>query len=319
MAEQKHKLIIIGSGPAGLTAAIYAARADLAPLLIGGKTPGGQLMQTTEVENFPGFIEGIMGPDLMHNMTKQAERFGTQIQNVDVTSVDFSKQPFIIKTDEQEYHADSVIIATGATAKWLGLESEEKFKGRGVSSCATCDGAFFRDKKVYVVGGGDSAMEEADFLTKFASSVTVLVRGDSLKASKIMQARVEKNPKAEILFNTEVKEVLGETTMTGLKLWNNKEEQESEVEGSGLFVAIGHKPNTGIFKDYLETNEIGYLVVKDQTKSSIPGVFIAGDVHDYRYRQAISAAGSGCMAAIDAEKYLAELEGSETIATEVRD
>lgn len=311
MADTKQKLIIIGSGPAGLTAAIYAARAELSPLLIGGLTPGGQLMQTTEVENFPGFPEGIMGPDLMLNMTKQAERFGTTILNTNATEVDFSKKPFIVKTEDASYEAESVIIATGASAKWLGLESEEKLKGRGVSSCATCDGAFFRDKKVYVVGGGDSAMEEADFLTKFASSVTVLVRGGELKASKIMQARVEKNAKAEILYHTSVKEVLGDTTMTGLRLINNETQEETEVEGSGLFVAIGHIPNTTIFKDYLETNEIGYLKVTNSTHTNIEGIFVAGDVHDYRYRQAISAAGSGCMAAIDAEKYLAELGATE--------
>lgn len=303
-----HNLLIIGSGPAGLTAAIYAARAELKPVVVAGKTPGGQLMLTTEVENFPGFEHGIMGPDLMQNMTKQAERFGAQFIYEDATAVDFTQTPYTIKTGTQSLQAKSVIVATGASSKWLGLESEAKLRGRGVSSCATCDGAFFRNKKVFIIGGGDSAMEEANFLTRFATSVTVIHRRDTLSASKIMQERAKNNPKIDFLWNSEVVEVLGDKVVTGVKVKNTQTGETSEHAGDGLFVAIGHAPNTDIFKQFLDVDEKGYLKVMDFTKSKIPGVFIAGDVFDYRYRQAITAAGFGCMAALDAEKYLAAQE-----------
>lgn len=310
MENEVHKVIIIGSGPAGLTAAIYTARAELEPIVLAGAQPGGQLMITSEVENYPGFPKGITGPELMQNMIEQAERFKTKMVYENATEVDFSKSPYIIKTDKHTYKAEAVIIATGASARWLGIESEEKLKGKGVSACATCDGAFFKDKKVYVVGGGDSAMEEASFLTKFASSITVLVRKDALRASKIMQERAENNPKIDFMWNTEVKEVLGDTKMTGLKLLNNKTNETSEVTGDGLFVAIGHKPNTDIFTDHLEVGKGGYLVNNspENAATNVPGVFIAGDVFDFTYRQAITAAGYGCMAAIDAERYLAHKE-----------
>jgi thioredoxin reductase (NADPH) len=305
-----HELLIIGSGPAGLTAAIYAARAEMKPIILGGKTPGGQLMTTSDVENFPGFPDGIMGPDLMSNMMKQAKRFGSELLYENATEVDFSSSPLIVKTEQNTYQAKSVIVATGADAKWLGLDSEERLKGKGVSSCATCDGAFFRDKKLYVVGAGDSAMEEADFLTKFASSVTVLVRKgqEDMRASKIMQQRVMDNEKIDMQFHTSVLEVLGETTVTGLKLVNNDTKEESEVQADGLFVAIGHKPNTEIFKGVLSMNQVGYLerINPRNTTTEVDGVFMAGDVHDNQYRQGITAAGFGCMAALDAEKYLAK-------------
>lgn len=305
MSDTIHKLIIIGSGPAGLTAAIYAARAELKPIVIAGKTPGGQLMLTTDVENFPGFEHGIMGPDLMQNMTKQAQRFGATILNEDATQVDFNQAPYTVKTPTKTLQAHTVIVATGASSRWLGLESETRLRGHGVSSCATCDGAFFRNKKVFIVGGGDSAMEEANFLTKFASSVTVIHRRDTLSASKIMQDRAMKNPKIDFLWNSEVVEVLGDKNMTGLKVKNSQTGEISEHPGDGMFVAIGHAPNTDIFKAHLDVDEKGYLKAMDFTKSKVPGVFIAGDVFDYRYRQAITAAGFGCMAALDAEKYLA--------------
>lgn len=308
MKDGVHDLLIIGSGPAGLTAAIYAARAELKPVIIAGKAPGGQLMMTTEVENFPGFEHGIMGPDLMSVMIKQAERFGATLIYEDAIAVDFSKEPFMVKTGSKEFFGKSVIIATGASTRWLGIESETRLRGHGVSSCATCDGAFFKNKKVFIVGGGDSAMEESNFLTKFASSVTVIHRRDSLNASKIMQERAKANPKINFMLEREVIEVLGEQKVTGLKLRNLKTNEVSEVAGDGLFLAIGHVPNTAIFKPYLELDVKGYLVVTDGTKSKVPGVFIAGDVHDYRYRQAITASGFGCMAALDAEKYLASKE-----------
>ncbi len=304
------KLIIIGSGPAGHTAAIYAARAELKPLMIEGRQPGGQLMLTTEVENFPGFPEGLMGPELMDLFKKQSERFGTRIITDNVEEVDFSQRPFKIKTSDQEFLAESVIISTGASAKWLGIPGEEKYQGRGVSACATCDGFFFKDKQVVVVGGGDSAMEEAIFLTKFATKVTVAVRKDKLKASKIMAARAEKNPKITFLWNTEVREVLGDgEKMTGLKLFNNKTNEESELNAQGLFVAIGHKPNTEIFASWLDLDKKGYILVKPgSTATSVEGVFAGGDVMDFKYRQAVTAAGTGCMAALDAERWLATQE-----------
>jgi len=304
------KLIIIGSGPAGHTAAIYAARAELAPLMFEGRVPGGQLMLTTEVENFPGFPKGLLGPEMMQLFKEQSERFGTRIVADDVTSVDFTQHPFVVKTEDKEFRAEAVIISTGASAMWIGVPGEKEYGGRGVSACATCDGFFFKGKQIVVVGGGDSAMEESNFLTKFASKVTVMVRKDTLRASKIMQERAMKNPKIEFLWNTEVKEVLGDgTKVTGLKIFNNKTNAESVFATEGLFVAIGHVPNTAIFKGQLNLDEKGYLKVQPgSTKTNIEGVFAAGDVADHVYRQAITAAGTGCMAALDAERWLAARE-----------
>jgi len=304
------KLIIIGSGPAGHTAAIYAARAELKPLMIEGRTPGGQLMLTTEVENFPGFPKGMMGPEMMMQFKEQSLRFETRIESDDVTSVDFSVHPFVVKTAEKTYQAESVIVATGASAMWIGVPGEKEYSGRGVSACATCDGFFFKGKNIVVVGGGDSAMEEANFLTKFATKVTVLVRKDTLRASKIMQERAKKNPKIEFIWNTEVKEVLGDgAKITALKIFNNQTNETSEFPTEGLFVAIGHKPNTDIFKGQLELDGKGYVVVQPgTTRTNIDGVFAAGDVADHVYRQAITAAGTGCMAALEAERWLAARE-----------
>ncbi len=320
MNSEVQKLAIIGSGPAGLTAAIYAARANLNPVMFAGLTYGGQLMLTTEVENFPGFPDGIQGPDLMQNMLKQAERFGTKILYEDVISVDFKQHPFKIKSDSGEYFAHSVIIATGAASLWLGLPSEERLRGRGVSSCATCDGAFFRGKEIIVVGGGDAAMEEANYLTKFASKVTVLNRGEVLRASEIMAERARSNPKITILMNTAVEEFLGEQKLTGVKIKNTKTNESSVMNVEGAFIAIGHKPNTNIFQGQVEVDAAGYVIRKGREQeakvsesgadahypsaTSVPGVFVGGDVHDHHYRQAITAAGMGCMAALDAEKYL---------------
>ncbi len=311
---ETRNLIIIGSGPAGYTAAIYAARAELKPLLFEGQAlggqPGGQLMLTTEVENFPGFPGGIQGPEMMEQFKKQAERFGTEILPKDVTSVDFSVRPFVVKSGDETYTANSVIITTGAQAKWLGVPGEKELQGRGVSACATCDGFFFKEKHVVVVGGGDSAMEEANFLTRFASKLTLLVRKDELKASKIMQDRVKANPKITLLFNSEVQEVIGDgTKMTGLKILNNKTQEVSDLAADGLFIAIGHKPNTEIFAGQIEIDPVGYIVTKPQsTETSVEGVFAGGDVADHIYRQAVSAAGTGCMAALDAERYLSRME-----------
>lgn len=304
------KCIIIGSGPAGYTAALYAARAALDPLLFEGREPGGQLMLTTEVENFPGFPEGLMGPELMQQFKKQAERFGTNIKSEFVTGIDFASYPFKVSTEDAEYEAEAVIVSTGATAVWLGVPGEEEYQGRGVSACATCDGFFFRDKHVVVVGGGDSAMEEATFLTKFASKVTVVVRRDELRASKVMQERAQKNEKISFMWNTQVKEVLGDgQKVTSLTLVNNKTQEESTLDADGVFMAIGHKPNTTLFKDVLDMDEKGYLVTEPgSTKTNIEGVFAAGDVADHYYRQAITAAGTGCMAALDAERWLSSRE-----------
>ncbi len=307
--NQTHKLVIIGAGPAGLTAAIYAGRAELKPIVITGKEPGGQLMTTTDVENFPGFEEGIMGPDLMSKMMKQAERFGGKLVYEEATEVDFSKQPYMIKTPTQTFLAESVIVATGATARWLGIESETRLRGHGVSACATCDGAFFKNKDVYVIGGGDSAMEESLFLTKFAKSVTVIHRRDKLNASKIMQERAKANPKISFRWNSEVVEVLGEKNVTGLKLKDIPTAKVEEVKADGLFVAIGHVPNTMIFKHFLKADDkVGYLIADNGAKTPLPGIFIAGDVFDRTYRQAVTAAGFGCMAALEAERYLAAKE-----------
>jgi thioredoxin reductase (NADPH) len=299
-----YKVIIIGSGPAGLTAGIYAARANLKPLIVAGLTFGGQLMLTTEVENFPGFPKGIMGPDLMQNMIAQAERFGAEVVYDDVTKVDFSKKPFILEVGKETYTADSVITSTGASSLWLGIPSEEKFRGKGVSSCATCDGFFFKDREIIVVGGGDSAMEEASYLTKFASKVTLIHRRGEFRASKIMQDRVLNNPKISVMFNTTIEEFLGDEKLRSVKLKDTVSGEVREVPIEGVFVAIGHKPNTDLFKGQLDLDDKGYLIPIENTRTKIPGVFVAGDVRDYRYRQAITAAGMGCMAALDAEHYL---------------
>ena len=298
------KLLIVGSGPAGLTAAIYAARANLEPIVLAGSTPGGQLMLTSDVENYPGFPDGIQGPELMALFRAQAERFGTQIVDVDIDRADLSRRPSRIWARGVEYKAEAVIVATGASAMWLGLESETRLRGRGVSACATCDGFFFRDKEIAVVGGGDTAFEEASYLTRFASKVHMLHRRDEFKASRIMVERARANPKIEIHTNTAVEEVLGDEKVSALRISDTATGAEQVLPADGLFVAIGHKPNTEAFREWLEVDAKGYLVVRDHTNSEIEGVFIAGDVHDHRYRQAVTAAGDGCMAAIDAERWL---------------
>jgi len=309
-----HRLIIIGSGPAGFTAALYAARANLKPVLFEGMQPGGQLTITTEVENYPGFEHGIQGPELMDVMRKQAHRFGAESIFNEITEVDFSRRPFILKTHDNVYTADAVIVATGASAKLLGIESEGKFMGHGVSACATCDGFFFKGLKVLVIGGGDTAMEEANYLTKFASEVTLVHRRGEFRASKIMQERVEKNPKVKFMTNKVVKEVIGSDengrkSMTGAVLLDTKDKSTTKVDADGLFVAIGHKPNTELFKGILDMDETGYLITKPgSTYTNIPGVFAAGDVSDKTYRQAVTAAGTGCMAAIDVERWLESQE-----------
>ena len=305
-----HHVAIIGSGPAGFTAALYTARANLKPVMFEGLQPGGQLTITTEVENYPGFEDGIQGPQLMDIMRKQAERFGAKSIFQEVTEVDFTKRPFIIKTYENVHSADAVIIATGASAKLLGIESEGKYMGFGVSACATCDGFFFKGLKIMVVGGGDTAMEEANYLTKFASEVTVVHRRHEFRASKIMTERAHKNRKIKFLTNKVVKEVLGKEednrkTMTGVILQDTMDNSTQKYDVDGLFIAIGHKPNTDLFKGILDMDETGYLKVEPgSTYTKIPGVFAAGDVTDKIYRQAVTAAGSGCMAAIDAERWL---------------
>lgn len=305
-------VVIIGSGPAGLTAALYAARANLEPLVIAGYEAGGQLMITTDVENYPGFPEGIMGPDLMEKFRKQAARFGTRFIDKDVSSVDFSKRPFTLDVEGEKVRAHAVIVATGASAKWLGLPSESRLRGHGVSACATCDGFFFKGKEVAVVGGGDTAMEETSFLTKFATKVYLIHRRNEFRASKIMQKRVLENPKVEVIYDTEVAEVLGEKTVEGLLLRNVKTGATSKLAVGGFFLAIGHAPNTGFLKGQLDVNEKGYIVTHGdlETRTSVEGVFVAGDVFDMRYRQAITAAGSGCKAAIDVERWLHETEGT---------
>lgn len=304
-----HNIVIIGSGPAGLTAALYAARAELKPVVIAGLTPGGQLTQTTEVENFPGFPEGIQGPDLMQNMIKQVERFNTKVAYENVTGVDFSVRPFMVKTETAEYKSKAVIIATGADANWLNLPNEQRLRGKGVSACATCDGFFFKGKDVVVIGGGDSAMEEANFLTKFATSVTVIHRREEFKASKIMLKRAQDNPKIKFITNVTVLDVLGEKTVEGVRIRHNITNEEQTILAGGYFAAIGHTPATKVFANSgVEINEKGYIVPKEFTQTNIAGVFVSGDVHDHRYRQAITAAGEGCKAALDAEKYLAEQE-----------
>ena len=305
-------LIVIGGGPAGYTAALYAARANLKPLVIEGFNWGGQLMITSEVENYPGYVDGIMGPEMMQIFRAQAERFGTEYVTDDVTRVDFSERPFRVWVENEEYRARAVIVATGATARQLGLESERKLHGRGVTYCATCDGAFYREREVVVVGGGDSAMEEALFLTKFASKVTIVHRRDGFRASPIMVDRARAHEKIEILTPYVVDEVLGvdEGKLTGIRLQHAETGETLDYATDGLFVAIGHDPTTKLFVDWLDHDENGYLVTKGKsTETNIPGVFAAGDVQDHVYRQAITAAGSGCQAALDAERFLAELEG----------
>jgi thioredoxin reductase (NADPH) len=305
---QHERLVIVGSGPAGYTAALYAARANLNPLLFEGMQPGGQLTITSDVENFPGFPEGILGPELMEKMKKQAERFGTRFEMGEVTRVDLSRRPLQLWMDDRAFTADAVVIATGASAKWLGIPSEKKYQGRGVSACATCDGFFFRNVEVAVVGGGDTAMEEASFLTKYATKVYVLHRRDELRASKIMQDRVRKNPKIELVLSVVPEEILGDGKgVTGVRLKNTKDGSTRELPLKGVFMGIGHEPNTKIFRGQVEMNDVGYIGVKSPTTAtSVPGVFAAGDVADPSYRQAISAAGSGCQAAIDAERWLGE-------------
>jgi thioredoxin reductase (NADPH) len=300
--------LIVGSGPAGYTAAIYAARADMKPVMYAGMQPGGQLTITTDVENYPGYPEGIMGPEMMELFRKQAERFGTDIRYGMITSVDFSgKPPFKLIADEKhEIHAETVIIATGASAKWLGIPSEEKLNGRGVSACAVCDGFFFKGKDVAIVGAGDTACEEASYLAKICTKVYMIVRRDEFRASKAMQNRVLATPNIEVLFNSETDEILGETKVEGARIKNRKTGEMRNIDISGFFVAIGHQPNTGIFKDYLTMDETGYLLtIPGTSKTNIEGVFACGDAQDKVYRQAVTAAGSGCMAALDAERYLA--------------
>jgi thioredoxin reductase (NADPH) len=302
-------VIIIGSGPAGLTAAIYAARADLSPLVIEGSSAGGQLMTTTEVENFPGFKDGILGPDLMLNMREQAARFGAEFVQGDATAVNLAEHPFTVEVFKETHRAKALIVATGASAKWLGIESEQALIGHGVSACATCDGFFFRGKQVAVVGGGDSAIEEATFLTKFATQVTIIHRRNELRASRIMQDRARANPKIQFIWDTVVEDILDpkEGHVTGLVLRNVKTGERSTFPVDGVFMAIGHQPNTALFRGQLEMDATGYIITSNGTKTSVPGVFAAGDVADRVYRQAITAAGSGCMAAIDAERYLQSL------------
>ncbi len=301
-----HDVIIIGSGSAGYTAAIYACRAGRKTLILAGSIPGGQLMITSDVENFPGFPEGVLGPELMEKLRRQAEKFGPEIIYDDVSFVDFSSRPFKVVGGGKSYEGKSVIIATGANAKWLGLPSETKFRGRGVSSCATCDGFFFKGKDVVTVGGGDTAMEEATFLANITNSVTVVHRRDALRASKIMQERATANPKIHFVWDSTVKEITGDDKVTGVQLHNLKSGKDSHVNAEGVFVAIGYDPNTGFLKGKVELDSQGYVVTRKDTETSVPGVFAAGDVRDHKYRQAVTAAADGCMAAIDADRFLAE-------------
>jgi thioredoxin reductase (NADPH) len=304
MADERN-VIVIGSGPAGFTAALYAARANLAPLVLKGLDAGGQLMLTTDVENYPGFADGVMGPELMDQMEKQAARFGAEILAVHVTSVELSSRPFTVSAGDQQWSAKTVIVATGATARWLGVPGEERLRGRGVSACATCDGFFFRDRELVVVGGGDTAMEEATFLTKFASKVTIVHRRDDFRASKVMSDRALANPKIDVVWDSVVEEIMGDGGVTAVRLRNLRTEEASEFATDGVFVAIGHDPNTSLFRGQLGLDGDGYVTVAEpRTLTSVQGVFAAGDVTDRMYRQAVTAAGQGCKAAIDAERFL---------------
>jgi thioredoxin reductase (NADPH) len=317
IAGKTFDVVIVGSGPAGLTAALYAARADLKPLVFEGPEPGGQLMTTTDVENFPGYPDGVMGPKMMQDFREQASRFGADCRYGFVSDIDFSERPYKITVDEKtEVFANAIIASTGASAKWLHLESEQKLRGKGVSACATCDGAFFRDQHVIVVGGGDTAMEEATFLTKFASKVTVVHRRDELRASKAMQTRAFNNEKIEFMWDSELIEVLGEKVVDGAKIKNMDTDEVTTLDDvTGVFVAIGHKPNTDLFKGVVEMDDVGYIQTKGQsTETELPGLFACGDAMDAVYRQAVTAAGTGCKAALDAERYLGELESEEAIA-----
>ena len=317
MNDEVRELIIIGGGPAGYTAALYAARANLRPLVIEGFQWGGQLMITSDVENYPGYADGVLGPEMMADFRRQAERFGADFVTDDVTRVDFSERPFHVWVGDEDYRAETVIVATGATARQIGLESEQRLQGRGVSYCAVCDAAFFREKEIVVVGGGDSAMEEASFLAKFGTKVTIVHRRDEFRASPIMLDRARANEKISFVTNAVVDEVLGDTVVTGVRVRDTRTGETSELPVDGVFVAIGHDPNTSLFLDQLEHDENGYLVTKPgSTETNIPGVFAVGDVQDHVYRQAVTAAGSGCMGALDAERYLAELEteSGETLA-----
>ena len=309
---EKIKVLIIGSGPAGYTAAIYASRAGLNPVLYTGGQPGGQLTITTDVENYPGYPEGVQGPEMMEDFRKQAERFGTQVRYGVITSVDFNSFPRkVIVDDQHEVHADTVIISTGASAKWLGLESETRLNGRGVSACAVCDGFFFRGQDVAIVGAGDTACEEASYLANICNKVYMLIRKDEMRASQIMQRRVLNNPKIEVLWNTETEEILGEDEVKGVKVFNNVTKEFKELEVTGFFVAIGHQPNTDIFKNIIDMDENGYIeTIPGSTKTNVEGVFACGDAQDHIYRQAVTAAGTGCMAALDAERYLAAKESA---------
>ncbi|HLW36930.1 MAG TPA: thioredoxin-disulfide reductase [Candidatus Eremiobacteraceae bacterium] len=314
MMGNVRKVIILGSGPAGLTAAIYAARANLAPLLFAGGQYGGQLMLTTEVENYPGFPEGILGPELMERFRAQAQRFGTELHDVDVTRVDFSASPYRVWVDDEQFEAYTIIVATGASAIWLGLDSETKLRGRGVSSCATCDGAFFKDKDIVVVGGGDTAMEEALFLTRFGKTVTIAHRRDTLRASKIMQQRAFEHAKIHFKWDSVVEDILGEKSVSGVRLRNVKTGEHATLPCDAVFVAIGHKPNTEVFAGQLTLDDKGYVASVDGVHTEVPGVFVGGDVHDYHYRQAVTAAGMGCRAAMEAERYLERLESELIVA-----
>jgi thioredoxin reductase (NADPH) len=308
--NEVREIIVIGGGPAAYTAALYSARANLNPLVIEGFAWGGQLMITSDVENYPGYADGVLGPEMMQDLRRQAERFGTEFLTDDVTKVDFSERPFRVWVGDDEYRAEAVVISTGANARQLGLESEKRLQGRGVSYCAVCDAAFFKEKEVVVVGGGDSAMEEATFLAKFASKVTVIHRRESFRASPIMVDRARSNDKIEFLLDSVVEEVLGEETVTGVVVRNLKTNERTELPADGFFVAIGHDPNTALFRDQLDMDEAGYIETKGKTsETNVEGVFAAGDVQDHVYRQAVTAAGSGCMAALDAERFLAAQEG----------
>jgi thioredoxin reductase (NADPH) len=309
MSDEVRNVVILGSGPAGLTAAIYTARAALSPLVIAGTQAGGQLMLTSEVENYPGFPDGVQGPELMAKFREQAERFGAEVVDDDAISVDFSSRPYTISTEKQSWKTHAVIVATGASAIWLGLPAEERLRGRGISTCASCDGFFFRGKEIAVVGGGDTAVEEATFLTRFANKVTLIHRRDQLRASKIMQERAVKDPKIDFIWDTVVEDVLGKDSVEALKLKNVKTGAVSEFPTQGLFIAIGYTPNTSILQGKIDLNEKGYVVPVPgtETHTKVEGVFVAGDVEDFHYRQAITAAGAGCKAALDAERYLASI------------